>query len=48
MGDRVLLRSRSWRWLSVRILGLLGAQTRLRARLIPDKKPPTPTHPRRR
>ncbi|AYF30605.1 hypothetical protein CSH63_24805 [Micromonospora tulbaghiae] len=36
VGDPDLMRSRSWRWLEVRILGLLSADTRLSRALKPD------------
>lgn len=34
--DRVLLRTRSWRWLRARIVGLLAADTRVARALAPD------------
>ena len=33
-----ILRERSWRWLSVRIIGLLGIESRLQRKLFPPKK----------
>lgn len=43
LGDRALLRSRSWRWLWVRIVGLLSVESgRLRRTLYPPKTPETP------
>jgi hypothetical protein len=41
VGDRALLRSRSWRWLRVRILALLSADSRLARATAP---PPKRTH----
>lgn len=38
LGDRELLRARSWRWLSNRILGLLSTESRLKRKLFPDNK----------
>jgi hypothetical protein len=35
--DRAVLRARSWRWLQVRILGLLSAETRLHRALFPEQ-----------
>jgi len=36
VGDRQLMRARSWRWLQTRIFGLLNADTRLHRALVPD------------
>lgn len=36
LGDRALLRARTWRWLRVRIVGLLSADTRLARAFTPD------------
>lgn len=41
--DRDLMRAKSWRWLEVRIQGLLAADTRLQRALAPP--PETPTLP---
>lgn len=38
--DRELMRSRSWRWLEVRITGLLAADTRLYRALAPEPELP--------
>lgn len=38
VGDRELLRSRSWRWLRVRILGLLSTDSRLARQLAPPEE----------
>lgn len=40
MEDRELMRSRSWRWLEVRIAGLLAADTRLYRALAPEPELP--------
>jgi hypothetical protein len=41
VGDRRLLRARSWRWLRVRVLGLLSApDSRLARHFAPESKPP--------
>ncbi|MFD9879997.1 hypothetical protein ACFWZT_00845 [Streptomyces alboflavus] len=40
VGDPHLMRTRTWRWLRVRILGLLSADSRLARHLAP---PDTPT-----
>jgi hypothetical protein len=37
VGDRALLRARSWRWLHTRILGLLSTESRLRRRFAPQR-----------
>jgi hypothetical protein len=36
--DRELLRRKSWRWLSLRILGLLSIESRLRASIYPEEE----------
>lgn len=36
LGERDLLRARSWRWLRVRILGLLAADTRIARAFAPE------------
>ncbi|MFI0739347.1 hypothetical protein ACH4PU_14845 [Streptomyces sp. NPDC021100] len=36
LGDDRLLRSRSWRWLRLRILGLLSTESRLARVLLPQ------------
>ncbi|MFG2059663.1 hypothetical protein ACGFI9_37195 [Micromonospora sp. NPDC048930] len=41
--DRPLMRDRSWRWLEIRISGLLCADTRLYRALAPE--PETPSVP---
>lgn len=38
--DRALMRARSWRWLRVRIQGLLAADTRLQRALSPQPEVP--------
>jgi hypothetical protein len=38
IGDRALMASRSWRWLRVRVIGLLSADTRLSRSLQPEPK----------
>ncbi|XTZ18193.1 hypothetical protein ACQSSU_12865 [Micromonospora echinospora] len=38
--DRALMRARSWRWLEVRITGLLSADTRLYRTLAPESEMP--------
>ncbi|WP_117668488.1 hypothetical protein [Micromonospora sp. MW-13] len=38
--DRAVLRCRSWRWLEVRITGLLSADTRLYRALAPEPELP--------
>ncbi|WP_091638497.1 hypothetical protein [Micromonospora pallida] len=38
--DRALLRTRSWRWLDVRISGLLAADTRLHRAFAPVPETP--------
>ncbi|MGI5178675.1 hypothetical protein ACQEVZ_20295 [Dactylosporangium sp. CA-152071] len=38
--DRALMRARSWRWLQVRIQGLLAADTRLQRALAPAPEVP--------
>ncbi|WP_036377576.1 hypothetical protein [Micromonospora sp. ATCC 39149] len=38
--DRALMRARSWRWLEVRITGLLSADTRLHRALAPEPEMP--------
>ncbi|TGB03325.1 hypothetical protein E2651_25375 [Streptomyces sp. MZ04] len=40
VGDRRLMRARSWRWLRVRILGLLSAESRLSRHFAPPEQPP--------
>ncbi|ARX85625.1 hypothetical protein SMD44_05089 [Streptomyces alboflavus] len=40
VGDRRLMRARSWRWLRVRIFGLLSAESRLSRHFAPPDKPP--------
>ncbi|MDG4832432.1 hypothetical protein O7627_24435 [Solwaraspora sp. WMMD1047] len=46
--DRELMRSRSWRWLEYRILGLLSADTRIYRALSPEPEMPSvPTYGRR-
>ncbi|MFE7017554.1 hypothetical protein ACFVAQ_45045 [Streptomyces sp. NPDC057651] len=45
VGAPGLLAERSWRWLRVRILGLLSAESRLARRLTPE--PETPRAARR-
>ncbi|WP_306839756.1 hypothetical protein [Catenuloplanes nepalensis] len=42
LGDPVVLRTRSWRWLETRILGLLSADTRLHRALFPPPETPRP------
>ncbi|WEB44011.1 hypothetical protein MOV08_35185 [Streptomyces yunnanensis] len=42
LGDRALLRARSWRWLRVRILALLSAESRLARVLTPPPAAPAP------
>lgn len=50
--DRALMRVRSWRWLKVRIAGLLACESRLHRALNPDaykvKPLKLPNMPRRR
>jgi hypothetical protein len=41
VGDRALLRARSWRWLRVRILGLLSTECRIQRHFAPPE-PKTP------
>ncbi len=42
IGDEELMRSRSWRWLQLRVIALLSTESRLRRKLFPEKnKPPT-------
>lgn len=36
--DSGILRERSWRWLAVRVTGLLAIESRLRRKLFPPKK----------
>jgi len=36
--DRDLMRSRSWRWLQARIVGLLSIESRLQRALSPDEQ----------
>ncbi|MFD0595090.1 hypothetical protein ACFQZ4_24190 [Catellatospora coxensis] len=38
--DRALMRARSWRWLSTRIVGLLAEDTRLARALAPREEQP--------
>jgi hypothetical protein len=46
--DRALMRARSWRWLEVRITGLLSADTRLyRALALEPETPALPGLPGR-
>lgn len=40
--DDNLLSRRSWRWLRVRISGLLAVESRLHNKLNPPKEPPAP------
>ncbi|TBO59898.1 hypothetical protein EYS09_09770 [Streptomyces kasugaensis] len=40
LSDRALLRARSWRWLRVRILALLSAESRLARALTPPSAAP--------
>ncbi|TBO59029.1 hypothetical protein EYS09_14270 [Streptomyces kasugaensis] len=50
LGDPAVLRARSWRWLRVRVLGLLSAESRLaRVLTTPPDAPASPggTTPRR-
>ncbi|PSJ29916.1 hypothetical protein B7P34_04780 [Streptosporangium nondiastaticum] len=42
LGDERLLRSRSWRWLRLRILALLSAESRLARVLTPPPDSPAP------
>ncbi|MCZ7376551.1 hypothetical protein O3438_16750 [Micromonospora sp. WMMC250] len=37
IGDRALMAARPWRWLRVRIVGLLRADTRIGRALAPDE-----------
>lgn len=46
--DSGILRERSWRWLQVRILGLLSAETRLYRHFAPPPEDPKYRKPRRR
>ncbi|MGW0933271.1 hypothetical protein [Streptomyces sp. NPDC002644] len=46
VGDRALMRARSWRWLRTRILGLLSADCRISRYFTPP--PPAARPPRRR
>ncbi|MEV0444504.1 hypothetical protein AB0I84_29185 [Streptomyces spectabilis] len=39
LGDPHLMRARSWRWLRVRVLGLLSADSRLARHLAPADEP---------
>ncbi|WP_405663383.1 hypothetical protein [Streptomyces sp. RK9] len=39
VGDPHLMRTRTWRWLRVRILGLLSADSRLARHLAPPETP---------
>ncbi|MFE7116664.1 hypothetical protein ACFU99_14745 [Streptomyces sp. NPDC057654] len=43
VGAPGLLRARSWRWLRVRVLGLLSAESRLARVLTPPPNPSAPT-----
>ncbi|KAA6224056.1 hypothetical protein CP973_00305 [Streptomyces albofaciens JCM 4342] len=49
LGAPGILRARSWRWLRLRILGLLSAESRLARTLAPSQDAPAPggTTPRR-
>ncbi len=40
VGDPVLMRARSWRWLEARIVGLLSTECRLSRALAPDPDGP--------
>ncbi|MEU5330919.1 MULTISPECIES: hypothetical protein [Streptomyces] len=42
VGAPGLLRSRSWRWLRLRVLGLLSAESRLARVLLPPPDAPAP------
>ncbi|SEC95409.1 hypothetical protein SAMN04489727_5738 [Amycolatopsis tolypomycina] len=42
VGDRALMHTRSWRWLSTRIAGLFGAETRVHRHFFPPPPPPDP------